>query len=238
MFKRAVTWFGDAFAKLFLAELFKLLILPTVIGAGLIVWELVREGWSPLGVMVGLGAVAFALIISERVTSYHKRLEESPIAWKDRRLERTLREWADDFRFLVGSRETHQGESFRFVAKKVFTINIVGTPKTILIVINWRIDQAYPKTFPQLIKEKIDGLHESLGMELLRHGIGFEITEDLSTVTLMHQLPRDNSLTQFVFQESLSFMHRARLLAAQIVANVLGDAGPETGGGSATPHNE
>ena len=58
-------------------------------------------------------------------------------------------------------------------------------------------------------------------MELLRHGIGFEITEDLSTVTLMHQLPRDNSLTQFVFQESLSFMHRARLLAAQIVGSAL-----------------
>jgi len=242
MFNRAIDWLGRGIASLFLAELFKVLILPIVVGIAMIVWEMIRSGWSPLGVTIGLGAVAFALVISERVTSYHKRLEESPVAWKDRRMEKTLKGWADDFKFLVGSRDINQGESFRFVAQREFVLNIVGTPKNIIIVINWRIDQTFPQTYPLLEKERIDSLHDRLGMELLRHGIGFEITEDLSTVLFMEQLPRDNSLSQFVFQESLSFIHRARILAGEIVGEVLrvSEPGAEQASTSAvvTPHSE
>ena len=228
MFKRTVTRIGESISSSFLAEILKLLLLPLIVGIGVTVWEVIREGWTPLGVTIGIWALGGTLFVVERATSYYKRLEETPVAWKDRRLAQTLQEWAMDYGYEVGRLSTTDTQQkFWLTAQKEYRINVVGATTHIETYINWVTGQLFERQFKELSTQDFQALHKKLTVELGRHGIGFRVPPDLSAVRLFGQLPRDNSLSQYVFNEHLFFISRARWLAAQIIDEAIGEPGIE-----------
>ena len=146
----------------------------------------------------------------------------SPGTWSDMHLDRMLRDWAYDEGYFIGKGSpTTEGESFRFVTRREWVINIFGTPGVINTRIQWIVGKVYETQIGALTQVQKQELIERLNMELGRHGIDFVVANDLSTIILTSRISHDDALTRFAFIEHLFFVHRARLLAGQTVAQFL-----------------
>lgn len=218
----------------FTGQILVVLLPPLGVGIVVSIWQVIRDGWSPLALTIGIWVFVGVFVFIERVLAFRARLQQSPSSWGADRLNRILREWAYDFGFgsFPNPRVAAQpGIDFAFDTRdnagRGATVALART--NLIFSAGLNIAPEHHALFEALTDDEEDALQQELRTELVKFGIGYDVgtlrrsvPTDQRRVVLEDQMPADNSLTQFVFISKLFFFRRASLLVLQIINHHIG----------------
>lgn len=190
----------------------------------LAVWAAFRE-YDPFQVvLIFLGAAAGAVVVANQ----GRQLMPKRKRWRtDKDMERSLSDWLRDAGYGVTYPAITAGElalnatSFIFVAtlndRPVTVVRFKETPGVRMQCLV-RPDAAHAEVIAAMDTHHVSSLHEELGLELARFGLGFDLQDLLGNgIIIDYPLVLTDSVTQFQFVERVGFVARAILLVQLVV---------------------
>lgn len=187
------------------------LAMPIIIA----IWGRVANSWSwPHTFLAFLAAVALGLFIYNNL----------PIDWpiKSKKVEQNLRKWADEAGFSIKS-DPQDYARFQFIITddKGYTVTVFNnkkdSPLEIRIATKLVFTEKQQKEFSQKGEEWQKQFLDSINIELLKFGVGYEFKRGpLNEINISNKIFYDKNMHKMNFLDKTMFVRRALYLIIAI----------------------
>lgn len=197
----------------FSVQVLAIFIVGSIMTIGAAIWAFLLD-WGPVFIIIFMGGIALTLIIINQYRALRGK--------KETNFESLVRNWLYKHNFTIKDSPNDKA-LFHIIGNdegnRIFNVvRLIKDKQFLTILVKYPVPDVFREEIDKLSEDPNLTFIEDLRIELIRFGIGYDgIERPLRTITLIDNVPCDDSLTELTFMQHVMLVRQGIILINDIL---------------------